>query len=77
MKLLIDIDEHSTKGKLTLNLLKEMGLDAKEMPSAKDYAFPSNRKITSEELNYLLDEAELSDNLILNEEIVKYEANKK
>lgn len=76
MKLLIDIDENSKKGKLTLDLLKELGFDSKEMPSATDYAFPSNRKISSEELNYLLDEAEISENLILNEEIVKYKAGK-
>lgn len=77
MKLLIDIDEHSKRGKLTLDLLKEMGIDAKEMPSSTDYAFLSNRKISSEELNYLLDEADVSENLILNEEIVKYKAGKK
>ncbi len=77
MKLLIDIDEHSTKGKLTIDLIKELGFVTTEIPSATDYAFPSKRKITSEELNYLLDEAEVSESLILKDEIVKYNNDKK
>jgi len=59
MKLLIDIDEQSDKGKLTIGFLKEMGFDAKQMPSAADYAFPSDKKIDNQVLNYLLDEAEV------------------
>jgi hypothetical protein len=55
LKLLIDIDENSKKGKLALHLLKELGLDTTELPSAIDYALPAKRKISDEELNFLLE----------------------
>jgi hypothetical protein len=66
------MDESSKNGKLKLDLIMELGINSKEMPSASDYAFPSNRKISSGEINYLLDEAEISENLILKEEIEKH-----
>ncbi len=75
MKLLIDIDEQSSKGKLTIDLLKELGFKTEEI-TENNYAFSSSRKITSEELNNLLDEDELSETLILKDEIDKFEADK-
>ena len=77
MKFLIEVDQQTEKGKLTIGLIKEMGFEIIEMPSAADFALPSDKKINGEVLNYLLDEAEISDSLILKEEIVKYTARKK
>jgi hypothetical protein len=76
MKFVIDIDEKSSKGKLTLDLIKELGFNAKKISNEINYGLPSSRKISTEELNNLLDEDELSENLILKEELEKYKVKK-
>ena len=77
MKYLIDINEQSKKGKLAINMLKEMGITAQQMPAAVSFAVPSAKKITSNELNYLLDEADISESILLSDGIVKYKTRKK
>jgi len=74
MKYMVDIDETSSKGKLVIDLLNEMGFaPVKVLPMSK-WGKPSARKATPEEIKDLLSEAELSSSILLSEGIAAYKS---
>ena len=74
---MVEIDEKSQKGRLTIDLLKEMGFMPLQLPSLKEWGMPSSRKASADEIKALLYEANQSTTLLLADEIEKYKQRKK
>ena len=76
MKYMVDIDEKSRKGKLAIGLLREMGFSPLKTPTPLEWGLPSGRKATQPEMYALLEDAERSEGLLLNDVIEEYKAKK-